>query len=874
MILPRPMLLLALLLPLGGCAAGDAGDTAGGTDVPDGAPALTLESPRDGEAFAEGATVTIAGAVEDDRDAAATLTVTVSTDLDGTVATPDIADDGSFTTPVTITPGDEALTVTVVDSAGNVASATVNITLAGDAVDDPPTAPTLHVLPTMPVSGDTLLAILDTPPEDPEGVAVAVAYLWSMGDGTTDPTEFSSDAAVDGDSVVRGQVWVVEAWGNDRTQDGAHGSATVTIANAPPTAVGAFITPFDAGLDDPLVCNIFSPSDAEDDPITYTYGWTVAGVAAGDGTATLAAGIAEEGQDVVCSATLDDGFDTTTVQSGPIQIGNDPPGAAGVAIEPASPADTDDLACTIASPAEDPDGDPLVYTYTWSRDGVATGFTTPDIAAAETHRDEVWTCAVTATDPDGLSGTGTASVTIGPAFAGAVSASDADVTISGGVANGAFGKTVAFVGDLDGDSLSELLIGANGEDDSDGVVYLFAGASLTGALTTADALGSWDGTYEDGQLGGFRSVAVPGDLDHDGATELWFAAADADDNGSGSGVAYLVYGGGTLADHADPADADWSFTATAGDQAGARLAAGDLDGDGESELFVAAPGASDGGTASGTVAVFAGDATRRSGASTSADADWLVTGAAAGDGLGWTVKTVGDVDGDGYVDAVFGAMYADGAGSESGEAGLVLGGPGRTGTSSLATAAATRFAGDAAGDRLGYDVVGEIDLDEDGTEDLLVGAYQDDGGAVDAGAVFVYLGRAGWASAYGPGDADSQIEGSTAAGRFGHVMATPGDLDGDGVGDVLIGALFDDPDGLAYQGAAYLLGGPDWAAPRTDADIPWQAGGEDAGDLFGDALAVGRGDVSGDGADDFAVGAQGHDTAALAAGRVYVWFGR
>jgi hypothetical protein len=313
---------------------------------------------------------------------------------------------------------------------------------------------------------------------------------------------------------------------------------------------------------------------------------------------------------------------------------------------------------------------------------------------------------------------------------------------------------------------------------------------------------------------------------------------------------------------------------SANDLAGARLATADLDGDGQSDLIVSAPGASDNGRSTGTVAIFAGDGGRFSGRSSVRDADRRIYGDTELDELGWTLKTVGDVDDDGYDDLFTTAMYADAGGSESGTGGLFLGGFSLSGTTTLATGADALFYGDAEGDRLGYDTVGALDVDGDGFDDLVIAEYQDDSGATDGGQVRTFLGRRRWSAAYAAEDADGTVTGSEGSARFGHVMSSPGDLDGDGTEDLVIGALFASSTGLTYQGRTFVVLGPDLLGASTVDDLLWSSHGEAASDLYGDAVSFGRGDVDGDGRPDFAVGAQGHDTGGDGAGRVYVWRGR
>ena len=870
----RSLLLLLLAAPaLAFSACAPKPDDTADTDdtdlaIVDTAPALTLDAPRDGQAYAPGEAVLVGGFTVDDVDAASALTVLVTSSVDGEVGRLVVASDGTFSDSVALGGGGHLLTIAVTDSAGNTASASVSVVVDDPAVDDAPSAPVVRIDPELPVTGDTLSLVVVTPAVDPEGAVVTYRYAW-----TADGADLGGAASVSG--VTRGQAVTLTVTPNDGTQDGTPAVATVTVGNAPPTAEAIRISPEAPTVDDTLTCAVDGLADLEGDALSVTYEWMVSGGRDSDGAETLPAGNFGPGEEIYCSALVSDGFDTSVFTSDILTIATRAPSAPTVAITPDPAADTDDLVCVVTVDAVDPDGGVITYTYAWDVDGAAAGVTSDTVAAADTTRDEVWTCTVTAGNTGGGSVTGAASITVGRAWEGDVSASDAWVTVDGAVSSGAFGKTLALLGDTDGDGLSELVVGANGENSTDGAVYLFAGADLTGPLTTADATASWTGAWTDGQLGGYRSLGAVGDLDEDGAAEILFGAAEADANGLSSGQAYLAYGGVSVGLGADPRDSDWLVTATAGDQVGARMAAGDLDGDGHVDILVAAPGSSTGSRGAGLVGLFYGDGSRWTGSTAVQAADWYVTGDADGDGLGWTTKFVGDVTGDGYVDLVVGAMYADPTGSESGLLGLVAGGAGRlAGADALSDVAAARFSGDAAGDRFGYDAQGDVDLDADGVGDLLIAAYQDDTGAADAGAVYAWLGGGSWSATLEPADADVAILGASSAARFGHVMASPGDLDGDGTGDLLLGALFDSSAGLTYQGAASVLLAPDYARVATDADIPWRASGEAASDLFGDALSAGRGDLDGDGKMDFAVGAQGYDGGASGAGRVYVWRGR
>lgn len=871
----RPHCLL-LLLPFGLFACDDGapketGEPAGDTGEVNEAPALTIDAPQAGAAFAYGDIVTLSGFAVDDRDAAASLSLAIEDDLDGALGTvtPDAA--GTWSASFAPSVGAHTIVVSVTDADGASADASVAFTVEEDVNpgDEPPSTPEIHIEPGAPITGDGLALVFDQLAVDPEGYDVTYTIAWTVDGGDAGNTGEVVDAGL----TVRGEVWAVTVVASDGVNDSDVATAQVVVGNAPPNAADVVISPAAPTIADTLSCSIDGVTDAEYDGVSVTYSWTVDGVAAG-ADSPLPAGVATAGAEVVCTVTLDDGYDTAVFTSDPVVIVNTAPGTPTVEVTPAEPLDTEDLACVVTVEATDPDGDVLAYTWAWYADGVLTAETGSTVAATATHRDEVWTCEVTAVDPGGLTGTpGSAAVTVGIAWTGEVSAATADIVIDHTVADAAFGKTVTLLGDMDGDGRSEVLVSADDENGEDGAVYLFPGSALSGTVTSAVATASWAGAWTDGQLGGYRSVTAPGDLDADGVPELFFAAAEADANGNASGEAYLYYGGGTWGLGEDPSFADARFVGTASDEMGARLTTGDIDGDGWTDIVVAAPGASDSARSSGSVAFYLNDGARWSGAYTVADADTLVTGNAETDQLGWTTKFVGDTDGDGYVDLFTTAIYDDDNGQDAGVGGLVLGGSLSSGTHALSSAAAAIFSGDSAGDRFGYDVVGDVDVDGDGNDDLFIGAYRDDDAADDVGSVQVYLGRR-WGTEYDVADADVRIVGTSASAYFGHVMASPGDLDSDGTDDLVIGALFDSPTGLTYQGSAWVLLGPDWASASAPSDIPWHAYGEAASDLFGDALGFGRGDVDGDGLDDFAVGAQGNDSGASGAGRVYIWRGR
>src|SRR5262249_28472230 len=155
-------------------------------------------------------------------------------------------------------------------------------------------------------------------------------------------------------------------------------------------------------------------------------------------------------------------------------------------------------------------------------------------------------------------------------------------------------------------------------------------------------------------------------------------------------------------------------------------------------------------------------------------------GKAAGDEVGYSVAGPGDVDGDGQADLLLGAPYSD-AGSVDGGAAYLLLGPVRSGLD-LKDATALLVA-EAAGDLAGQSVAGAGDVDGDGLADLLVGAYGNDAGGTDAGTTYLLSGPVG--GEVDLGDATARMLGEVAGDKAGFAVAGAGDVDGDGLDDVL-----------------------------------------------------------------------------------------
>jgi hypothetical protein len=161
-------------------------------------------------------------------------------------------------------------------------------------------------------------------------------------------------------------------------------------------------------------------------------------------------------------------------------------------------------------------------------------------------------------------------------------------------------------------------------------------------------------------------------------------------------------------------------------------------------------------------------------------------GCADFDFLGYSVSGAGDVNDDGYADLLMGAYGNDEGGERAGQAYVYCGQTGEL----LWT-----FTGEAARDYLGYSVSDAGDVNSDGYADLLVGAYGNDAGGIDAGRAYVHSGRSG--------NLLSAFTGEAAGDEFGISVSCAGDVNNDGFDEVIVGAPLNDAGGN-NAGRAYV----------------------------------------------------------------------
>ena len=429
--------------------------------------------------------------------------------------------------------------------------------------------------------------------------------------------------------------------------------------------------------------------------------------------------------------------------------------------------------------------------------------------------------------------------------------------------------TTAQWGDVNGDGSSDVIVGAYTVADGGvnrGGAYVFTAGSdcnmFTGCVPHATFTGAADGN----ELG--HSVSMAGDVNADGYGDIIIGAYGAE---NWKGQAYIFYGSDSGVSGCDlPANcADTTITgAAADDQLGFSVSdAGDVNGDGYDDVIV---GANYVGNEAGQAYVFYG-----SGSGVITDPGTTLTAAADFDDFGESVSGAGDVNGDGYDDVIVGARYV---GNDAGQAYVFLGSENGIGDCSVSSPDCADATITPANDseELGESVSGAGDVNGDGYDDVIVGAYLALGGD---GQAYVLHGSASGISdcnlsAIPPCTPDATISADAAAEDLGYSVSGAGDVNGDGYDDVIVGA----PGSENRKGQTYVLHGSadgisdcDLASCTPDTTIT----GEVAylhpiqGDKIGSTVSR-AGDVNGDGYDDIIVGALGPDDWT---GQAYVFHG-
>jgi hypothetical protein len=646
---------------------------------------------------------------------------------------------------------------------------------------------------------------------DFEGDLWGMSYAWYV-DGDLVPDV--SSATLDGTWFDKHQQVQVQVTVSDPYESAEPVmSDPVTILNSAPQLTTATLKPTELYEGSTVTCVGSDLTDIDGDDLSLSYSWLVNGSEVSSAE-SIDGSLFDRGDTVACSLGADDGEVVgPTVQSETATVLNAPPVVPSVVLSPSAPAAGDTITASVATPVDD-DGDPVTLGYAWYVDGSFVSTATELSGAFFSKHQDIH---LEVTPHDGfIAGSPTASATVT-----AVNTPPVFTDLSTDPTTAPWGEIITALpsgwSDADGDAES----------------YQY----------------TW---YVDGSAAG--SDASLDLTPYDRGSEVWVevTADDGDDPGTTLTSDVLVITRLLFA-----SDADLIFEGDAGDNAGMAISLSeDLTGDGIPDILVGAPGNNNEAQDAGGVYLVAGDL---SGTIDPSQAEAFLWGTEADEEAGWSVSTLGDVDNDGHGDFIVGVPNDSTFASTSGAAFVVLG-P-HSGDQELGTAGYA-ILGTTSGERMGWAVAGAGDVDSDGFDDILVGAY---GRSSSTGAAFLAYGP--FSSTHYSTSMDVMMSGESSGDQAGCAVAHAGDVDSDGYDDILVGA---DTESSVYSenGAAYLLYGPPPSSgglSMADAKLTGEADWDNAG-----YAVAGAGDIDGDGADDILVGSRWEDSGGSAAGACYL----
>ena len=411
----------------------------------------------------------------------------------------------------------------------------------------------------------------------------------------------------------------------------------------------------------------------------------------------------------------------------------------------------------------------------------------------------------------------------------------ADRTVIGDEVAQYLGYAVARAGDVNGDGYGDVLVGGVAMD---GYYATTSKVQLyTGGASGVGATPAWEKEQaDDAQPLGY-DIATAGDVNGDGLADVLVGCRQSDLGGANAGTAWLYLGSlqGLATTAAWTVDGE-----AAGDLLGPVATAGDVDGDGFSDILLGATGSDVGHTSAGALYCFcgAGDVPKTT-------SGWYAQGDQTSGSFGYRLACAGDVNGDGYDDLWVGAPWYDNGQIDEGAVFLYLGGQ-----LGLAYAPAWWAEGDSEEAHFGFGLDNAGDVNGDGLADVIVGASWYDGGAASSGAAFLWFGAAGGTPSGNPTNADWSAIGTQAGAMFGAGVCGIGDVNGDGYGDIAAGAPYYD-NGTTDEGAVWAYyGGP--TGPSATQDWFHDTGSANSG--YGLRLST-AGDMNGDGYSDLLVAA-------------------
>ena len=403
-------------------------------------------------------------------------------------------------------------------------------------------------------------------------------------------------------------------------------------------------------------------------------------------------------------------------------------------------------------------------------------------------------------------------------------------------------------GDINGDGYGDVIVGAYNYDNgqsNEGVVFVYHG-SATGLSVIPDAI------LESNQINANfgRSVSGAGDVNNDGYDDI-IVGAWSYDVGTGNEGRVYIYHGSPTGIITTPARII-NGTQVGGNLGSCVSKAGDLNNDGYDDIVVSAWVYESGQFDEGRVYVYLGSATGIPGSAIAfmdGNQDWAH--------FGTSVANAGDINGDGYDDIVVGFELFDNGQTDEGKI-LFYNGT----ASGINTTPSAQIESDQAFASLGYDVAAAGDVNNDGYDDVIAGAYRYDNGEGDEGAAFIYHGSSSGIIT----TPATLLECNLPVSYFGISVSDAGDFNSDGYDDVIVGAsLFSH--GSSAEGSTFLYKGTASGIHTT----PYLVMESDQAFAYLGTSVSTTGDINNDGFDDILTGVNFYDNGETNEGAIFVY---